>query len=787
MVKTLIQRCSFLLALCWLMFSTTEAQFMQQGSKLVGTGAVGIAQHGYSVSISADGNTAIVGGYLDNSGAGAAWVYTRSGGVWTQQGSKLVGAGGVGLTYQGVSVSLSSDGNTAIVGGYADNAGAGAAWVYTRSGGVWTQQDKLVGTGAVGSAYQGVSVSLSADGNTAIVGGYFDNSSAGAAWVFTRSGGVWTQEGSKLVGTGAVGNASQGYSVSLSADGNTAIVGGYLDNTQAGATWVFTRSGGVWTQQGSKLVGTGAVGSALQGYSVSLSADGNTAIVGEYNDNSGAGAAWVYFRFGLPTITAISDIESDQGGQVRLEWDRARSDNEGAVDITSYGIFRKSSSVLSMAGKSLSIPTGLEMDSSLLGYDFVATVPAYQLPHYQVVVPTLGDSTTAGTNYFRFQVVANSITPGRYYVSAVDSGYSVDNLSPIPPAGLIAAVQAGPQVELSWDSPIDPDVKSYTIYRSATSGFTPAFGDIIGTSNSTGFIDTNPVVGAVSYYRIVAVDIHDNPSAPSEEVAAPVTVMQQFSVGDNWNMVSVPLTVSDYTKTVLFPTAATNAFAYDIGYAAYGILENGRGYWVKFSSGQTISMTGLGRTLDTIDVAEGWNMVGSLSSSMPVSSVASIPGGIVTGNFFGYDGSYESSATLEPGKGYWVKVTQAGQLVLNSTLSNPPVNRIRIEDTGENPPAPPSGELFSDRGMPMEYALSQNYPNPFNPMTVIEYALPLSEFVTLKVYNMLGQEVASLVNEVQDAGYRSVAFDANRLPSGVYTYKITAGTFSDVKKMLLLK
>ena len=131
--------------------------------------------------------------------------------------------------------------------------------MYTRSGGVWSQQGpKLVGTGAVGNAVQGISVSLSGDGNSAIVGGYGDNGFAGAAWVFTSSGGVWSQQGAKLVGTGAVGNAYQGYSVSLSGDGNTTVIGGVGDNGGLGAAWVYTRSGGVWSQQGVKLVGTGA-------------------------------------------------------------------------------------------------------------------------------------------------------------------------------------------------------------------------------------------------------------------------------------------------------------------------------------------------------------------------------------------------------------------------------------------------------------------------------------------------------------------------------------------------
>jgi hypothetical protein len=263
----------------------------------LGSGAVGTAEQGYSVALSADGYTAIVGGPFDNSHAGAAWVFTQSGGVWTQQGSKLVGGGAVGGADQGLSVALSADGNTAIVGGPFDNAGVGAAWVFTQSGGVWTAGGtKLpLGSGAVGIAEQGASVALSADGSTAIVGGDGDNSGAGAAWVFTRSGSVWTQQGPKLVGSGAVGAAEQGQSVALSADGNTAIVGGYGDNSDAGAAWVFARSGGgVWTQQGPKLFGSGAVGAAIQGISVALSADGTTAIVAGSQDNSLVGAAWVF-------------------------------------------------------------------------------------------------------------------------------------------------------------------------------------------------------------------------------------------------------------------------------------------------------------------------------------------------------------------------------------------------------------------------------------------------------------------------------------------------------------
>ena len=311
-------------------FTRGEGVSSQEGDKLVGAGAIGVARFGKSVAVSADGNTAIVGGPYDNSNAGAAWVFTRSGGVWSQQGSKLVGGGAVGDAVQGWSVAVSADGTTAIVGGAFDNSKAGAAWVYARSGGVWSQQGgKLVGTGALGiNVAQGYSVAISADGNTAIVGGAGDNSLAGAAWIFTRIGGVWLQQGSKLVGSDAVGSAFQGYSVAVSADGGTVIVGGYGDNFDTGAAWVFTRSGGVWTQEGGKLVGTGAVGDAAQGWSVTISADGNTAIVGGPSDNSNAGAAWVYTRSG--------GVWSQEGSKL-VGTGAVGAANQGAVAISADG------------------------------------------------------------------------------------------------------------------------------------------------------------------------------------------------------------------------------------------------------------------------------------------------------------------------------------------------------------------------------------------------------------------------------------------------------------------
>jgi hypothetical protein len=182
----------------------------------------------------------------------------------TAQGAKLVGTPNSGVTREGAAVALSGDGNTAIEGGFGDNSEAGAVWIFTRSSGTWSQQAKLFGSGATGpiTAQQGTSVALSLDGNTAIEGAPQDNNSIGAAWVFTRSGTTWTQQGSKLVGGGTAGAfSSEGQSVALSGDGNTAAIGGPDDNG-VGAVWIFTRSGGVWSQVGSKLVASGAMANA---------------------------------------------------------------------------------------------------------------------------------------------------------------------------------------------------------------------------------------------------------------------------------------------------------------------------------------------------------------------------------------------------------------------------------------------------------------------------------------------------------------------------------------------
>lgn len=276
----------------------TPSVFTQQGPKLTASGEVGAGKFGRSVAVSADGNTALIAGSADSANAGAVWVFTRSGSTWTQQ-AKLAGGGETGAAMFGASVALSSDGNTAVIGGEEDNTKVGAVWVFTRSGSTWTQQGaKLTAGGETGKGKFGTSVTLSSDGNTALIGGGADNGSNGAVWAFTRSGSTWTQQGEKLTGGGEIGKGKFGASVALSTDGNTALIGGSADNINVGAAWAFTRSGSTWAQQGSKLTGSGEVGEGGFGVSVDLSSDGSTALIGAQGDNALSGAAWVFVRSG---------------------------------------------------------------------------------------------------------------------------------------------------------------------------------------------------------------------------------------------------------------------------------------------------------------------------------------------------------------------------------------------------------------------------------------------------------------------------------------------------------
>jgi len=254
------------------------------------------------ISLAASGNVLAIGGTIDSASIGASWIFTRNSttGNWTQAGSKLVGTGTEGATSQQGRVVISADGTTLASGGFSDNTNIGAVWMFViGADGNWSQQgSKLVPAIYTGTPRFGFSVALSADGNTLAMSGYSESSSAGGVWIWKRANSVWSiQTPAKLLGTGSAGTTQQqGTGISLSADGNTLAASGPNDNTLQGAVWIWTQSGGTWTQRGSKLVPSDATttGTVSFGISVALSANGGTLVAAGYYNMGGIGAVWVF-------------------------------------------------------------------------------------------------------------------------------------------------------------------------------------------------------------------------------------------------------------------------------------------------------------------------------------------------------------------------------------------------------------------------------------------------------------------------------------------------------------
>jgi len=261
--------------------------------------------------------------------------------------------------------------------------------------------------------------------------------------------------------------------------------------------------------------------------------------------------------------------------------------------------------------------------------------------------------------------------------------------------------------------------------------------------------------------------------------------------GSAWTLVSLPGKVEDPAASTLYPGAITPVYSYDGGYSSADTLQYGRGYWVKMPLATGLAVAVAHRQTDTIGLSPGWNLIGCSSVPVAVSSIASIPGGITTSGFYAYDGSYHLPDTLTPGRGYWVKADEPGTLLVGEFSAAVPAARLQIRAAAEEPPPPPGNAAAATTGLPGEYHLGPNHPNPFNPSTHITFRLPREERVLLRVYNLLGEVVTTLVDETREAGEHSVEWNipagSGAAGSGVYFYRMTAGDFSNMKKMVVMK
>jgi uncharacterized protein YuzE len=294
---------------------TRSGTTWSQQQKIQASDTEASANFGFYVDVS--GNTAICGAYRQDTGgtdAGAAYIFTRSGTTWTQQ-QKIQSSDIAASDSFGYSVAI--DGDTVIVGAYKEDTtatDAGAAYVFTRSGTTWSQQQKLQASDAAATDYFGFNVAI--DGNTVIVSAYKEDTTAtdaGAAYVFIRSGTTWTQQ-QKIQASDPQDTDYFGNKVAIS--GDTVLVGAYKEDTtatDAGAAYIFTRSGTTWSQQ-QKIQASDIQADDSFGYSTAI--DGDVLAVGAYKEDTGAsaaGATYIFTRSGT-TWTQQKKIQASNPG-----------------------------------------------------------------------------------------------------------------------------------------------------------------------------------------------------------------------------------------------------------------------------------------------------------------------------------------------------------------------------------------------------------------------------------------------------------------------------------------
>jgi hypothetical protein len=266
------------------------------------------AGHGTSVCMSGNGKYYIFGTAGDNNRgtrSGSVFIANKNSGNWTDDRNIFRWNGIEAQDKFGQSVSIDSDANYFCAGAPGDddvNTAAGALYFYSRSGSTWSEQAKLTSNTLAANDQLGFSSSMSRNGQYAIAGapGNYD-SGEGSAYIFSRSGSTWTKQ-AKLTASDAGGGDNFGYSVSISSDGNYAIVGARGDGASLniGSAYVFTRSGSTWTQQ-QKLIPPYAYADGNFGWDVAINSNGTKVVIGApYNPIAGSrgGSAYVFYRSG---------------------------------------------------------------------------------------------------------------------------------------------------------------------------------------------------------------------------------------------------------------------------------------------------------------------------------------------------------------------------------------------------------------------------------------------------------------------------------------------------------
>lgn len=304
-----------------------DSRALMEYEKLIASDGESNDLFGNSLALSSDGTLALIGAPQDGDlgdFAGAAYIFTWDGFTWIEQ-QKLTASDGVSVDGFGFAVALSADGTTALIGAPFAGGSSGAAYVFTLDGSTWVEQQKLTASDATEDALFGYSMALSADASTLLIGAVRDSeyyTYGGAAYVFAGDGISWTQQ-TKLTPTEGAGLDEFGRSVALSADGTVALIGAPLQDAvgeDAGAAYFFLFEEPVWVEK-QRVTASSGTNFARFGESVALNLDGTIVLIGAPDDdtaNGDAGAAYGFAWTGLEWTEQQQLIASDANGEERF-------------------------------------------------------------------------------------------------------------------------------------------------------------------------------------------------------------------------------------------------------------------------------------------------------------------------------------------------------------------------------------------------------------------------------------------------------------------------------------
>lgn len=231
-----------------------------------------------------------------------------------------------------------------------------------------------------------------------------------------------------------------------------------------------------------------------------------------------------------PEISRVADVPNDQGGRVQVEWSASYLDVFPIFDVASYSIWRRVPNLPTAPGPARRTPITTTQQGQAVYWEYVASQPARGFPGYSYVAATTSDSLSGSNPYTAFLVMAELMVPEpgsgiQYWSSDPDSGYSVDNIAPSAPSSFTAQYFTGSPPSssaagtfspgytwLHWSPSPEPDFLEYRLHRGTSVDFAPGRGNLLVAKADTGYIDVGPAGG---YYKLLAVDSHDNASVSS--------------------------------------------------------------------------------------------------------------------------------------------------------------------------------------------------------------------------------------------------------------------------------